>query len=219
MARKKSWSAEEARQVIAASTEAGAQVEAFVRLALNTGARKSELLGLTWPNVDLEKAEITIAHQLMPRAATRAEFKPTKTRKIRTVPIGTETAAVLRTHRKQQRELMMANRNVYQDCDLVFAKEPADLQAPTAKLGEPCFALADSRFRRVIKAAGVKPIGIHGMRHTCATLMLAAGEPVKDVADRLGHEKPSMTLDVYTHATAGAQRDAAARLDAVLSAR
>jgi integrase len=87
------------------------------------------------------------------------------------------------------------------------------------ELGEPCYALADSHFRRVVKAAGVKVIGVHGMRHTCATLLLAAGEPVKDVADRLGHEKPSMTLDVYTHATAGAQRDAAGRLDAALSGR
>jgi integrase len=219
MARKKSWSAEEARQVIAAAKEAGAQVEAFIRLALNTGARKSELLGLTWANVDLDKAEITIAQQLAPRAATLAEFKPTKTRKIRVVPIGAETAAVLRAHRKQQRELMMANRKVYLDADLVFAKRPEDQQTPKTKLGEPCYALADSHFRRVIKAAGVKPIGVHGMRHSCATLLLAAGEPVKDVADRLGHEKPSMTLDVYTHATAGAQRDAAGRLDAALSGR
>jgi integrase len=81
------------------------------------------------------------------------------------------------------------------------------------------YAVADSHFRRVVKAAGVKPIGVHGMRHTSATLMLAAGEPVKDVADRLGHEKPSITFDVYMHATPGAQRDAAARLDAVLSGR
>jgi hypothetical protein len=82
-------------------------------------------------------------------------------------PIGAEAAAALRTHRKQQRELMMANRKVYQDFDLVFAKQPENQQTPKAKLGEPCFALADSHFRRVIKAAGVKTIGVQGMRHTC----------------------------------------------------
>src|SRR5882672_9036313 len=90
-ARENCWSGEDARRVLAAATEAGTQVEAFFRLALNTGARKSELLGLTWANVNLDNAEITIAHQLVPRAATRAEFKPTKTRKIRNVPIGAET--------------------------------------------------------------------------------------------------------------------------------
>ena len=70
-----------------------------------------------------------------------------------------------------------------------------------------------------MKAAGVKTIGVHGMRHTCATLALEEGLPVKVVADRLGHEQPSITLDTYAHATEGMQREAAARLDAVLSGR
>jgi len=138
---------------------------------------------------------------------------------MRNVAIDAETVAILRTHRKQQRELMMANRKVYQNFDLVFAKEHADLQRPTAQLGEPCYALVDSHFNRVIKAAGVKKIGVHGLRHTCATLLLAEGEQVKTVADRLGHEKPSITLDVYTHAIPGAQRGAAARVGNVLFRR
>jgi len=138
---------------------------------------------------------------------------------MRNVAIDAETVAILRTHRKQQRELMMANRKVYQNFDLVFAKEHADLQTPTAQLGEPCYALVDSHFNRVIKAAGVKKIGVHGLRHTCATLLLAEGEQVKTVADRLGHEKPSITLDVYTHAIPGAQRGAAARVGNVLFRR
>jgi integrase len=60
---------------------------------------------------------------------------------------------------------------------------------------------------------------VHGLRHTCATLLLAEGEQVKTVADRLGHEKPSITLDVYTHAIPGAQRGAAARVGNVLFRR
>ena len=130
--------------------------------------------------------------------------------------IGSETVAILRTHREQQRDLIWANKNVYQNFDLVFAKEHQDLRTSKAQLGEPCLALVGGHFTRVMQAAGVKTIGVHGMRHTCATLLLADGEQVKTVADRLGHEKPSMTFDVYTHAIPGAQGGAAARLGGVL---
>ena len=53
----------------------------------------------------------------------------------------------------------------------------------------------------MIVAAGVRRIKFHGLRHTSATLALAHGEPARDVADRLGHNKTSMTLDIYAHAT------------------
>jgi integrase len=50
--------------------------------------------------------------------------------------------------------------------------------------------MGQREFARLVKAVGVKPITFHGMRHTCATLLLQAGEPVKTVSERLGHKKP-----------------------------
>ncbi len=62
-------------------------------------------------------------------------------------------------------------------------------------------------FRRVVKAASVKVINVHGMRHTSASLTLhRARMPVKIVADRLGHAKASMTLDVYAHSDSSRRR-------------
>jgi integrase len=113
---------------------------------------------------------------------------------------------------------MMANRTRYEDADLIFAKEHADLQRPSHEFGQPCQAIMTVHFRRVLKGAGVKMINPHGMRHTSATLTLhRAHVPVKVVADRLGHAKASLTLDVYAHSDDDAQQDAAARLDNVLS--
>ena len=68
-----------------------------------------------------------------------------------------------------------------------------------------------------MKAAGVKSIKFHGLRHTCATLLLQAGVPVQAVAQRLGHAQISMTLEVYAHALPDMQKDAAARLGALLA--
>lgn len=58
---------------------------------------------------------------------------------------------------------------------------------------------------------------LHDLRHTAATLMLAARVPVGDVSDRLGHSSPGFTLDVYRHSVPGAQEEAAAKLAAALS--
>ena len=61
-------------------------------------------------------------------------------------------------------------------------------------------ALADRAFRQVTKAAEVKRVKFHALRHTCATLLLSAGVPVQVIAQRLGHAQISMTLEVYSHA-------------------
>ena len=133
------------------------------------------------------------------------------------VTLGAETLARLKAHKKAQAEIKLANRTTYQDHGLIFAKEPADLTTPAAALGQPVLGLAHHTFRDVVRAAKVTAISPHGMRHTCATLLLSAGVPVQVVAQRLGHASAMQTLTVYAHATPDLQADAAARLDALLS--
>jgi len=68
----------------------------------------------------------------------------------------------------------------------------------------------------IIEAAEVKKIKFHGMRHTCATLLLRAGIPVKVVSERLGHKKVEITMNIYQHILPDMQEDAAAKLGAIL---
>jgi integrase len=102
--------------------------------------------------------------------------------------------------RQRQNELKLRNGPHYQDHGLVFAKEDVDVRRPSDALGQPIQTLAQGRFRTLVTQAGVKKIKCHGLRHTCTTLLLAAGRPVHVVAGRLGHAKATMTLDVYAHA-------------------
>jgi len=214
-ARAHCWSSIEAKSFIDAAKTTSPQVAAFMLLAIDSGARKSELAGLGWEHIDLDAGTLTIERQLDSPGQT-PEFGPTKTGRARTLSLGTETVAALRVHKAAQAELKMRNRLHYQDFGLVFAKEDEDLQRPGAKLGQPIATLAGARFGNLVRQAGVKKIKFHGLRHTSATLSLAAGTPVHVVAARLGHANVAMTLNVYSHALPSMQVDAAARLSDVL---
>lgn len=167
--------------------------------------------------MDLAAGTVIISRQL-DKAGPTPVFGPLKTKHRRKVTLNAETVQRLKAHRAQQRELFMANRTTYRDHGLVFAREAQHLQRPTMALGQPCPALAEMHFVQVTKAAGVRRIKFHGLRHTCATLSLQAGVPVTAVKDRLGHADAAMTLNVYGHVLPDMQADAANRLGALLKA-
>jgi integrase len=158
-----------------------------------------------------------IVQQLLAPGA-EPTFGPTKTGKPRAVALAPETVELLRANRKQQREVMMANRTTYRDLGLVFAKQWPDLQRSGEMLGYPLQMnnLGQREYAQLIKAANVRAIRFHGLRHTCAALLLQARQPVHVVSERLGHTKVSMTMGVYAHVLPDMQRDAAATLGALL---
>ena len=119
-AARRCWSADEARRVLVAAKDAGTQMSAFVALALDTGARKSELHGLQWADVDFDAGTVTIARQL-DVAGEMPIFGQTKTGRIRTVGLDTETLARLKAHKLHQAELKLKNRTSYVDYGLIFA--------------------------------------------------------------------------------------------------
>lgn len=138
----------------------------------------------------------------------RPEFSEPKTAKgRRSVALDPATLAALREHRRNQLEERMTWGPAYEDRDLVFAKENG---APIHPDG---FSVA---FEHHIKAAGLPRIRLHDLRHTHATLALAAGIHPKVVSERLGHATISITLDTYSHAIPAMQEEAAARVAALV---
>ena len=120
------WSVIEARRVIEVAKTAAPQLAAYVFLALDTGARKSELDGLGWEHVDLDAGVLHIVRQL-DAVGEAPVFGPTKTKQPRSVSLTPETVEKLRAHKQRQAELKMRNRTSYTDFGLVFAREEADL--------------------------------------------------------------------------------------------
>ena len=111
-----------------------------------------------------------------------------------------------------------AFRSSYHDFGLVFAKDWSEVRRSTERIGQRLQMnnLGQREYAKIIKAAGVKPIKFHGLRHTMATLLLKAGTPVHVVSERLGHSKVEMTLEVYAHVLPDMQREAAATIGAIL---
>ena len=216
-ARENCWSQEEARQFLATAKESGAQAAALYALALETGVRKGELCGLAWKHVDLDGGQVSVERQLS-KGGEEPVYGPPKNGRPRTILITPSTVDLLKAHKRSQAELRMANRTTYHDHGLVFAKDYGDLRRCTDLLGQPLQAnnLGERSFARLCASAKVKRITFHGLRHTSATLLLAAGEPVHIVSERLGHSDVSITLNVHAHVLKTHQKGAAERIGALL---
>jgi integrase len=219
----KAWTAGEARKVLVAAKAEGLQAGALLALALDSGARRGELQGLRWSDLDLPTGVLRIERQLLywktakPKAQPEAVFGPTKTRRTRSIDLSAETLALLREHKREQAEFKLANRTVYADHGLIFAQTCPS--GPNRRVGEPLkSSMLTSLLNRLIQSASVRPITVHGLRHTNATLLLAAGVQPHVVQRRLGHSNIAMTLNQYAHVLPSQQQDAASRLAGLLYA-
>jgi len=202
----RTWSAEELRTFLASfDGEERAErrrLRAPFLVAALTGLRRSELCGLKWEDVDLERCVLSVRRGLTTAGYQVHEGAP-KSGRARTVALDAETVAVLRRWRADQLQERLAAGEAWSDSCYMF----------TIETGEPWHPqlLADA-FQRRVDSVGVAPIRFHDLRHTHATLMLAAGVHPKVVQERLGHSSISITLDLYSHVAPGMQEDAAAKV-------
>lgn len=184
------------------------QFRTLIFVALSTGLREGELLGLRWPDVDLERGQLRVQRTLLTLRGGTLQFGEPKTRRSRRqVAISRETVRWLREQRRRQLETRLAAGKAYQDQALVFADA----------VGEPIKPQRIApRFKRFVKRAGLPPLRFHDLRHTSASLLLAAGVHPKIVSERLGHSNVNITLDTYSHVLPGLQDAAAELLDQYL---
>jgi len=177
----------------------------IIYTALYTGMRQGELLGLHWDDVDITRGVLKVQRTAQWVTGYGRIEKPPKTEAgRREVDLPETVIKILREVRKQQAEDRLFMAEKYQENNIVFCQEngkPIDNSNLTY------------RFRRLANAAGLPNLRFHDLRHTHASLMLAAGEQLLVVQQRLGHEKPSTTADIYGHAIPGQQRAAADRFD------
>jgi integrase len=184
----------------------GHRFHPIASLALATGARRGELLGLQWSDIDLDRGTVRIERSVEETAAG-LRLKPPKTRRgRRNTGLPAEAVAMLRAHKVAQMELRLALGQGGSPT-LVFSTLEGELLSPNGLSRD---------WRRVCRARKLPPCPFHALRHTHASLLLRAGVDVLTVSRRLGHSKAAITLDVYGHLIEGADAAAAKALEGVL---
>ena len=171
-----------------------------IRLAIYTGLRLSEILGLRWCDVDLASRQLAVKQTLTAFTGDPSHVnQPKSARSKRTVSFDDETAMLLRVQRERR------------EAHLVDAGGPftPDVQVCLRADRRPMrTSLLSHAFKRLCREAGIEGVRFHDLRHTHATMMLAAGVPVHVVQSRLGHESVQTTVDIYGHVMRSSDADA-----------
>ena len=174
-------------------------------LALASGLRRGELCGLRWIDVDLDAARLFVRQSMALDGYEAKAGKPKSRASIRTIGLDPDTVDVLRGWR------------VVQEAELAFAGVKAALvytQTDGSMIHPQTLAL---QFKRAVEASKAPDTGLHGLRHTHATMLLEAGVPLKVVSERLGHSSISLTADTYQHVLDHMQDQAAEAMCGLLS--
>ncbi len=178
------WSSPQAAHFL--DVTAGDELAGLWRLALLLGMRRGELLGLRWRDLDLDAGTLTVRSTRTLVGDQVVEGPPKSARSRRVLPLDPRTVEVLGRHWKQQTH--KALEGVWGPVEYVF----------TDQTGQPLHpAWVSRRFAEIVDRLGLPTIRFHDLRHTSASLGLAAGESLKAVSARLGHSSIVVTADTY----------------------
>jgi integrase len=187
----------------------GHKWEALFYLAITTGMRRGELLGLKWDDVDWIKQTIKVDRQVSSTSKTTVKFLPLKTRfSKRIIMLGQKTIAILREQNEHEQSKRLAAANRWVENGLIFTN---------SRGGPLCPNYMTAEFHKLLEASGLPSIRFHDLRHTAASIMLNNGIPIIVVSRRLGHSKASTTLDVYGHLIDNMQSEAATLMDDLIT--
>ena len=173
----------------------------ILRFMATTGVRRGEAVALHWQHFDLEHGVAAIVESAVRVPGQSIRFEPTKTAAGRRgVALDPATVAMLRRHRAAQNEYILGLGGAYQEQGLVFAGltgGPLDLDH------------VSHGFKKIAKRAGYPALHLHQLRHAHAAGLIKAGAHPRVVQERLGHASAAFTMQVYGHAAAGLQTQAA----------
>lgn len=198
---------DEARRLIEALADSPRR-DLFVTM-LATGLRRGEALGLRWSDIDLEAAKLTVRRQLRREdGGGLVPVEPKTRRSRRELDLPSIAVDALRAQRERQAKDAVEAGERWQEAGYVF----------TSTVGTPLDPRNVSRdFAAAAFLAGLGRWHIHELRHSAASLMLAAGVPIEVVSEHLGHASIRITADTYGHVAPAQRRAAADALGAAIA--
>ena len=176
-------------------------------LALYTGMRQSELIGLSWDRVNMDEGTILIDRQLQ-RLDRQYKFTPPKHNKVRTILIGTTAVGILREVRQQQLENRLRAGTAWNNPDdLVFTNE----------IGKNfVHSTVQHNFTKIAKEIDRPDASMHTLRHTYAVNAIQSGMDYKTISEFLGHVSVAFTLDVYASVSEDMRKSSVDKMEAFI---
>ena len=190
----------------------GDRFERLFILALFSGMRQSELIGLRWEDVDMEIGTILVCRQIQ-KSRTSGEYihiDETKNGKQRIAAIAPSVVKVLKEQKRQQMEWRLAAGELWENTEnLVFTDELGRHIRHNTML---------CHFKEIVTSIGRPNVRFHDLRHSYAISALQAGDSIKNVQEQLGHYSSAFTMDVYAAVSDTMRKDSQARMEAVFKA-
>lgn len=196
-------SVEECKRFLAVAKES--KWFALFALALTSGMRPSEYLALKWSDIGWQRRTASVCRTIRVERSGWQFYDTKRKRSRRIVKLQSFVLIALESLRKTQPPVPIAQPGA--ELNLIFR---LDTGLP---LKQRCIK---REFRKLLMAAGIRPIRFYSLRHTAASLAAAAGVSVKVISDQLGHASILFTLERYTHMLPGIQDEAAARVERML---
>ncbi|MFJ2649658.1 tyrosine-type recombinase/integrase [Streptomyces sp. NPDC087420] len=198
--------ADEARMFLTATS--GHRLQPLFELALHTGLRKGELLGLHWEDLNLDAGTAAIRRTLQRTSTGGLTTLPTQTRASeRRIALPTRCAQSLKLHHEQQQREREATGTAWQHSGHVFTTPQGGPVDPTN---------LTRTFITLLRKAGLRRIRFHDLRHSTATLLLEQGVELVVIKELLGHAHIGVTATVYAHVRLRLQRNAIDTLSTAL---
>ena len=185
-------------------------IRAVIEVALFTGCRRGEIVGLKWADIDFENQRISVKRSIYKLNDGKAREKEPKSKtSIRTISIPERLCKTLTEYRLQQNRHIAYLGDSWKNLDYVFTEEDGYVMNPQTPT---------KQFDHFLKRHGIRHLKFHGLRHTSATMLLANGCDIKTVSARLGHADIT-TTNIYVHALESTDRMAAQTFDNFLKTK
>lgn len=201
---------DEIRQILLCSKDTDLYFPIY--LLIHTGMRRGELLGLSWENVHIDKEDehpyVDIIQTRLSACGKEIIDTPKTESSKRKIFLSEQARQEFLNYRSWSRKIMLSHGKIQSLKDLVIIREDGLIDDPNN---------FTRRWNKFLKHNGIRPLKLHGLRHTCATMLLKNNVDIKSIASRLGHCDGTMVLNVYGHSLDSMGQAAADTMDKVLN--
>lgn len=202
------YNQDEVNEILQALKNEPTNIRALVEIAVFTGMRRGEIVGLKWSDIDFENRRVFVRRSIYKPKNGKAQEKLPKTKgSIRTISIPECLCKTLLEYRMHQDRHISFMGDAWKNLDYVFTEEDGYVMNPQTPT---------KQFSKFLKRHDIRHLKFHGLRHTSATLLLANGCDIKTVSSRLGHSDIE-TTGIYVHALESTDRTAANTFDSIMS--